>query len=52
MSPYLSASFSYIYSPHRSCMTKTMIEEQNPDIFIYEFVERAGFDVNADTWAE
>lgn len=52
MSPYLSASFSYVYSPHRSCMTKTMIEEQNPDIFIYEFVERTGFDVNADTWAE
>ena len=52
MSPYLSAAFSYVYSPHRDCMTRTMIEEQHPDIFIYEFVEREGFDVNVDTWAE
>lgn len=52
MSPYLSAAFSYVYSPHISCMTKTMIEEQHPDIFIYEFVERTSFDVNIDTWAE
>lgn len=52
MTPYLSSAFSYVYSPHRNCMTKTMIEEQHPDIFIYEFVERTDFDINIDTWAE
>ena len=30
MSPYLSAAFSYVYSPHISCMTKTMIVNVKP----------------------
>lgn len=51
MTPYLASSFSYMYSPHKSCMTKAMIEEQYPDILIYEMVERFDWkDINIAAW--
>lgn len=51
MAPYLSSTFCYVYSPHKSCMTKAMIEEQYPDIFIYEMVERFDWkDINIAAW--
>ena len=53
MLPFLAAEFGEIYSVNRGYMTKTQIFEEEPDIFIYEVVERVGFDGLAiQSWAE
>lgn len=53
MTPYLAAEFGEIYSVYQSYMTKTQIYEEKPDIFIYEMVEREGFDGLAiQNWTE
>lgn len=53
MTPFLAAEFGEIYSVHQGYMTKTQIFEEEPDIFIYEMVERAGFDgVAIQNWNE
>ena len=43
MTPYLASSFHEVYSVHDDSFTKNMIDEEQPDIFIYESVERADF---------
>ena len=43
ITPYIAASFSEIYSIHRSSLKRSQIEEEQPDIFIYEIVERKDF---------
>ena len=41
MAPVLASSFSYTYMPHwNGCFEQSMIDEQQPDIFVYEVVER------------
>ena len=41
MAPVLASSFSYTYMPHwNGCFEESMIDEQQPDIFVYEVVER------------
>ena len=42
MSPYLAAAFEEMYSISMYSMTKTSIEQEQPDIFVYEIVERNG----------
>ncbi|MCM1135927.1 MAG: hypothetical protein NC400_10175 [Clostridium sp.] len=54
ISPYLAAGFKEMYSVSYDSMTKTQIEEENPDVFIYEMVERYGdyYRMNVDCWNE
>ena len=41
MAPVLASNFSYSYMPHwNGCFEQSMIDEQQPDIFVYEVVER------------
>ncbi|HJA92606.1 MAG TPA: hypothetical protein H9717_05760 [Candidatus Eisenbergiella merdipullorum] len=41
LAPVLASNFSYSYMPHwNGCFTQAMIDEQQPDIFVYEVVER------------
>lgn len=41
MAPVLASNFSYTYMPHwNGCFEQSMIDEQQPDIFVYEVVER------------
>lgn len=41
MAPVLASSFAYVYMPHwNGCFEPAQIEEQQPDIFVYEVVER------------
>lgn len=41
MAPVLASSFAYTYMPHwNGCFEQSMIDEQQPDIFVYEVVER------------
>lgn len=53
MVPYLAGSFKEMYSGHIDSMTKTDIETENPDVFIYEIVERNGLGgINVQKWKE
>lgn len=54
MTQYLAQSFSEVYSVHRGSMTISQIEQENPDIFIYEVVERDADlnGVNIGGWAQ
>lgn len=41
MAPVLASQFSYTFMPHwNGCFAPSMIEEQQPDIFVLELVER------------
>ena len=41
MAPVLASNFAYTYMPHwNGCFEQSMIDEQQPDIFVYEVVER------------
>ena len=41
MAPVLASNFSYTYMPHwNGCFEQSIIDEQQPDIFVYEVVER------------
>ena len=41
MAPVLASSFAYTYMPHwNGCFEQSMIDAQQPDIFVYEVVER------------
>lgn len=53
MTPYLACDFAEMYSVHLTYLTKAQIEEENPDIFIFEVVERSGlYGINANGWRE
>ncbi|HJA93692.1 MAG TPA: hypothetical protein H9717_11375, partial [Candidatus Eisenbergiella merdipullorum] len=53
ITPYLAAEFSEIYSVHRASLTKSQIDAERPDIFIFEAVEREGLGgLNVENWAE
>lgn len=40
MAPYIGGYFSETYMPHRIDYSPSMIQEENPDIVVYEVVER------------
>lgn len=42
MMPYLASNFREIYSPHVSYFKKDQIDEECPNVFIFEIVERTG----------
>ena len=53
MTPYLGAAFQEMYSVDWDAMTKTTIEQEKPDILIYEVVERYGLGgLNIENWKE
>ena len=53
MVPFLAAEFGEMYTMHIDFMTKSTIEAEQPDIFIYEIVERNGLaGINVHNWAE
>lgn len=54
ITPYIAASFSEVYSIHRASMKRSQIDEEQPDIFIFEAVERIDFRgcFNYQNWAE
>lgn len=44
MMPFLASHFKEVYSPHAASITIKQIEEEKPDVFILELVERGGID--------
>ena len=40
MAPYIGGYFSETYMPHRIDYSPAMIQEESPDIVVYEVVER------------
>ncbi|MCR4655330.1 MAG: hypothetical protein K5770_03760 [Lachnospiraceae bacterium] len=54
VTPFIASSFSEIYSVHYGAMKRSQIDEERPDIFIYEAVERSEFKgrFNYKNWAE
>jgi len=54
ITPYIAASFSEMYSIHHGSMKRSQIDEEQPDIFIFEAVERSDFRgcFNYINWAE
>lgn len=53
MTPYLASEFSEMYNVPRGMITKTQIIEEEPDVFIYEMVERSDYSgLNIQTWVE
>lgn len=54
ITPYIAASFSEVYSRHRGSLTRSQIDEERPDIFIFEAVERSDFRgcFNYKNWKE
>ena len=55
MIPYLGASFKEVVSVYRKGFefSRTLIENENPDVFVYEMVERSSWDlINYLSWPE
>ncbi len=54
ITPYIAASFSELYSIHRESLKCSQIDEEMPDIFIFEAVERNDFRgcFNYQNWSE
>lgn len=54
ITPYIAASFSEIYSIYRGALKQSQIDEEQPDILIYEAVERNDFRgcINYQNWDE
>ena len=51
MLPFLSAEFGEVYSVHKDKLDAKTIDEESPDIFIYEVVERNSFGlINVNHW--
>lgn len=53
ITPFLSAEFSEMYSVHKESLTLSQFEAEQPDIFIWQGVERAGMSLlNVEEWPE
>lgn len=53
MTPYLAKTFEEMYSISRYTVTKSSIEEEAPDVFLYEMVERYELAwINVHSWPE
>lgn len=53
MTPYLARSFEEMYSISRYTITKESIEEEAPDVFLYEMAERYELAwINVHSWPE
>jgi len=53
ITPFLAAEFSEMYSVHKESLTLSQFEAEQPDIFIWQGVERAGMSLlNVEEWPE
>ena len=53
MMPFLASQFQEVYSPYISYITREQVEEENPDVFILEVVERSGINnLLIQNWSE
>lgn len=51
IAPFIAGEFAQMYSVHKNSFTLSQIEEEQPDIFIYEMVERNAWElINLDYW--